>query len=36
MINVSNRKCLDENCNIQPFFNYYNEKYAIYCSKHKT
>ncbi len=27
--------CLYENCNIQPIFNYKNEKKAIYCKIHK-
>ena len=28
-------KCFEINCDIRAFFNYKNEKTAIYCSSHK-
>jgi hypothetical protein len=34
MIDVKNKRCISENCNTQPNFNFLGKK-AIYCSKHK-
>jgi hypothetical protein len=35
MIDVINKKCKEENCNKQPYFNLPNKKTGIYCSIHK-
>ena len=35
MIDIKHKKCIFENCNIQPHYNYENKKQAIYCAKHK-
>ncbi len=29
------RQCKEDNCNTRPAFNLPNEKFGIYCSKHK-
>jgi len=34
MIDVINKKCLDEQCNKVPNFNFPNEKKGLYCSEH--
>ena len=35
MINVINKRCIEQNCDKQPAFNYKDEKIAIYCNMHK-
>ena len=35
MIDVKNKHCVFEGCNITPSFNFENEKTAIYCASHK-
>ena len=35
MVDVKNKKCLENNCNKQPNYNLQNEKYGIYCKEHK-
>ena len=35
MINVKDKTCIYEGCNIQPNFNFPNEKTPLYCLKHK-
>ncbi len=32
MIDIYNKKCIEENCDKQPIFNYENEKIALYIS----
>lgn len=35
MINVIHKKCIFEDCNILPLYNFEGEKTAIYCTIHK-
>jgi hypothetical protein len=35
MIDINNKKCLENNCNITPSYNYEGKKQVLYCSKHK-
>ena len=35
MIIVINKRCLENNCNKTPIYNFENEKEALYCSEHK-
>jgi hypothetical protein len=35
MIDVTNKKCKEDNCNKQSIFNLPNEKIGIYCNQHK-
>ena len=35
MIDIRTKKCIEENCNVTPTFNFPNIKKAIYCSLHK-
>ena len=35
MIDVKSKRCLEENCNKQPCYNYINKKVVIYCKNHK-
>jgi hypothetical protein len=35
MINVKNRTCIFNDCNIQSCFNFKGEKKGLYCLKHK-
>jgi hypothetical protein len=35
MIDVINKKCKSEGCNIGPCYNYPKEKQGIYCFSHK-
>jgi len=35
MINIKSEKCIFENCEKQPSFNYKNISKAIYCVNHK-
>jgi hypothetical protein len=35
MINVKDKRCIEEGCNIIPVFNYENEKTPLYCNSHK-
>ena len=35
MIDIKSKRCIFDNCNIRPSYNYENEKQAIYCAKHK-
>ena len=35
MINVKDKTCIYEGCNIQPIYNYPGEKISIYCTTHK-
>jgi hypothetical protein len=35
MVDIKNKKCEYENCNIQPNYNYINETKARFCNRHK-
>ncbi len=35
MINIKHKRCIEENCDKQPNFNFQNEKIPLYCKKHK-
>lgn len=35
MIDVKNKRCIHDDCNKQPLYNYLNEKKALYCNEHK-
>jgi hypothetical protein len=35
MIDIKNKRCIYENCNKIPIFNYEGEIKALYCNEHK-
>jgi hypothetical protein len=35
MVDIINKKCLENECNVMPNYNYKGEKQGIYCAKHK-
>ena len=35
MIDITHKRCIENNCNTQPTFNLPNEKNGIYCTEHK-
>jgi hypothetical protein len=34
-MNIVNKKCIFDLCNIQACYNYENKKNGLYCTKHK-
>ena len=35
MVDLTRKKCVNENCNTRPTYNYPHEKKALYCNSHK-